>query len=128
MSNEKKKILIVEDDVFLRELISRKLVSEGYDIKQASDGEDGLRELKNEAPDLILLDLILPGIDGFEVLMRMKKDSELAHIPIIILSNYISPEENEEALKLGALFSLAKPHFMPSEILEIIEEVLEERE
>lgn len=125
MPNEKKKILIIEDDVFLRELISRKIVSEGYDIKQASDGEDGLRELKNEAPDLILLDLILPGIDGFEVLMRVKKDSELAHIPVIILSNLGQKEDIEKGLKLGAVDYLIKAHFTPQEIIEKVQYILE---
>jgi len=124
MPDEKKKILIIEDDVFLRELISRKLLSEGYDISQASDGEQGLRELKNEAPDLILLDLILPGIDGFEVLLRVKKDSELGHIPIIILSNLGQKEDIEKGLKLGAVDYLIKAHFTPQEIIEKVQYIL----
>jgi len=61
------KILIIEDDRFLRELIARKLKNEGYEIAEAVDGEEGLKKIKEEKPDLVLLDLILPGIDGFEV-------------------------------------------------------------
>ena len=67
-----KKILIVEDDRFLRELINRKLLEEGFDVAQAIDGESGVKKIKEEKPDLVLLDLILPGIDGFEVLSRIK--------------------------------------------------------
>lgn len=125
MPNEKKKILIIEDDIFLRELISRKLALEGYDIKQASDGENGLKELKKQAPDLVLLDLILPGIDGFEVLMRVKKNSELAHIPVIILSNLGQREDIEKGLKLGAVDYLIKAHFTPREIIEKVKYILE---
>ncbi|MDP3982260.1 MAG: response regulator, partial [bacterium] len=68
------KILIVEDDKFLRELIVQKLGKEGYDLVEAIDGEDGVAQAKKEVPDLILLDLILPGIDGFEALTQIKAD------------------------------------------------------
>ncbi|HDM32064.1 MAG TPA: response regulator, partial [bacterium] len=67
-----KKILIVEDDKFLRELIARKLRNEGYEVLEAVDGEEGLKKIKEIKPDLVLLDLILPGIDGFEVLAKKK--------------------------------------------------------
>jgi two-component system alkaline phosphatase synthesis response regulator PhoP len=97
------KILIVEDDRFLRELIARKLRNEGYEVIEAVDGEEGLKRIKEEKPDLVLLDLILPGIDGFEVLESAKKDSEIASIPVIILSNLGQREEIERGLKLGAI-------------------------
>ena len=67
------KILIIEDDKFLRELIARKLTQENFKISEAIDGEGGLKKIKEEKPDLVLLDLILPGIDGFEVLNKIKK-------------------------------------------------------
>ena len=81
------KILIVEDDRFLRELISRKLLAENYQVCEAIDGEEGVRTTKKEKPDLVLMDLILPGIDGFEALTRIKQDEETTAIPVIILSN-----------------------------------------
>ena len=84
---ENKKVLVIEDDKFLRELISQKLLKEGYDIAEAVDGEKGIEAVKKEKPALILLDLILPGIDGFEVLARIKADPGTSEIPIIILSN-----------------------------------------
>jgi len=119
-----KTILIVEDDKFLRELIAQKLLKEGYNISEAIDGEEGIKKIKTEKPDLILLDLILPGIDGFEVLSRMKADEKLAEIPVIILSNLGQREEIERGLKLGANDYMIKAHFTPREIIDKIKTVL----
>jgi DNA-binding response OmpR family regulator len=119
-----KTILIIEDDKFLRELIGQKLVREGYDILEAIDGEEGIKKIKTEKADLILLDLILPGIDGFEVLSRMKADEKLAKIPVIILSNLGQREEIERGLKLGANDYMIKAHFTPREIIDKIKSVL----
>lgn len=119
-----KKILIIEDDKFLRELIAQKLTKESFDISEAVDGEEGLKKIKEGSPDLILLDLILPGIDGFEVLAKMKEDSALAQIPVIILSNLGQKEDVEKGLKLGAADYLIKAHFTPVEIVEKIRTIL----
>ena len=118
------KILIIEDDKFLRELILRKLSDEGFDIVEAVDGEEGIKKVKAEKPDLILLDLILPGIDGFEVLSKTKEDPNSASIPVIILSNLGQKEEVEKGLKLGAIDYLIKAHFTPGEIIEKIKTIL----
>ena len=119
-----KKILIIEDDKFLKELIAQKLVKEGYNIAEAIDGEEGIKKVKSEQPDLVLLDLILPGIDGFEVLSKMKEDSSLVSIPVIILSNLGQKEDVEKGLKLGAADYLIKAHFTPREIIEKIKKAL----
>jgi len=119
-----KNILIVEDDKFLRELIAQKLTKEGYDASEAFDGEEGIKKIKEEKPDLVLLDLILPGIDGFEVLSKMKEDSALSSIPVIILSNLGQKEDVEKGLKLGAVDYLIKAHFTPGEIIDKIKAVL----
>jgi len=119
-----KTILVVEDDKFLRELISHKLLKEGFDIIEAFDGEDGIKKIKEQKPDLILLDLILPGIDGFEVLSKMKSDQELVPIPVIILSNLGQKDDVEKGLKLGAVDYLIKAHFTPGEIVEKIRNIL----
>lgn len=113
-----KKILIIEDDKFLRELIVQKLSKEDFGVSEAIDGEEGIKKIKEEKPDLILLDLILPGIDGFEVLSRMKEDPALTSIPVIILSNLGQKEDVERGLKLGAVDYLIKAHFTPGEIIE----------
>lgn len=119
-----KKILIIEDDKFLRELIAQKLFKEGFEAAEAIDGEEGIKKIKSENPDLILLDLILPGIDGFEVLSRMREDSILASIPVIILSNLGQKEDVEKGLKLGAVDYLIKAHFTPGEIIDKIKVAL----
>ncbi len=119
-----KKILIIEDDKFLRELISMKLQKEGYTIVEAVDGEEGEKKIREEKPDLVLLDLILPGIDGFEVLSRIKEDPTVSSIPVIILSNLGQKEEIEKGLKLGAIDFLVKAHFTPGEIIEKIKNIL----
>jgi len=118
------KILIVEDDKFLRELIAKKLIKEGFDVEEAIDGEEGLRKAREVLPDLILLDLILPGIDGFEVLKTLKDDPKLSLIPVVILSNLGQRDEVEKGLSLGAVDFLIKAHFTPEEIVEKIKLVL----
>lgn len=118
------KILIIEDDKFLRELIARKLIQENFEISEAVDGEEGLKKIKEEKPALILLDLILPGIDGFEVLTKMKEDPGLASIPVIILSNLGQREDVERGLKLGAVDYLVKAHFTPNEIIDKVGAIL----
>jgi len=112
------KILIIEDDKFLRELIVRKLSQENFDVVEASDGEDGIKKVKETILDLLLLDLILPGIDGFEVLSKIKEEPATASIPVIILSNLGQREDIERGLKLGAVDYLVKAHFTPNEIIE----------
>lgn len=118
------KILIVEDDKFLRELIARKLQKEGFSISEAIDGEEGLKKIKEEGADLVLLDLILPGIDGFEVLEKIKGDSATSSVPIIVLSNLGQKDDVEKGLKLGAVDYLIKAHFAPREIIEKIKKNL----
>lgn len=119
-----KTILIIEDDRFLRELIVRKLLGEGFNVCEAIDGENGLKKVREEKPDLVLLDLILPGIDGFEVLTRIKQDSALSLIPVMILSNLGQKEEVDKGLNLGAIDYLVKAHFTPGEIVEKIKNIL----
>jgi DNA-binding response OmpR family regulator len=117
-------ILVVEDDKFLRELMTQKLIREGFKISEAVDGEEGLKKIKEERPGLVLLDLILPGIDGFEVLTRMKEDPEISQTPVIILSNLGQREDVERGLKLGATDYLIKAHFTPGEIIEKIKNII----
>ena len=119
-----KKILIIEDDKFLRELIGQKLLKEGYDIVEAVDGEKGIKTIKDEKPDLVLLDLILPGMDGFEVLTKIKEDEGIAQTPVIILSNLGQKDDIEKGLKMGAADYLIKAHFTPGEIIDKIKIVL----
>jgi DNA-binding response OmpR family regulator len=119
-----KKILIVEDDKFLRELVARKLRAENYEPIEAKDGEEGIEKLINEKPDLVLLDLVLPNMGGFEVLEKAKKDPLVSSIPIIILSNLGQRDDVDKGMSLGAVDFLIKAHFTPQEIIEKINSVL----
>jgi len=120
-----KTILIVEDDTILRDLISQKLKKDNnYEIIESVEGEEGLKKAKEEKPDIILLDLILPGIDGFGVLEQIKKDPEIDKIPVVILSNLGQKEEIEKGMSLGATDFLIKAHFTLSEIVAKIKTIL----
>ncbi|MEK9175596.1 MAG: response regulator [Patescibacteria group bacterium] len=111
------KVLIIEDDKFLRDLIQQKLNKEGFLTVVASDGEEGVRVAQSEVPHLVLLDLILPGIDGFEVLKQLKGDQKTSSIPVIVLSNLGQKEDMERTLKNGAEDFMVKAHFTPNEIV-----------
>jgi len=120
----KKKVLIIEDENDLRFFIARALKEEGFEVIEAFDGEEGMEKAKKEKPDLILLDLLLPGISGYEVLTRIKKDPELEMIPVLILSNLGQQEEIERGLKLGAIDYLIKANFTLDEIVDRIKKIL----
>lgn len=119
-----RKILIIEDDKFLRDLIQQKLNKEGFTTVTAIDGEEGVRMAQSESPHLVLLDLILPGIDGFEVLKKLKEDQKTSSIPVIVLSNLGQKEDMERTLKDGAEDFMVKAHFTPSEIVAKIRATL----
>ena len=123
MSN-KKSILLVEDDEFLAELYATKLNLENFEVSLAVDGEKGLKMIKELKPDLILLDIILPKMDGFEILKNMKADPELKNIPVILLTNLSQKDEVKRGLDLGATDYLIKAHFMPSEVVKKIKQIL----
>jgi len=120
-----KKILFIEDEYGLQKAMVKMLTDEGYQVLSALDGEVGLKIVKKELPDLILLDLILPKKDGFEVLKEIKKDETTKGIPIIILSNLERMEDVEKALQLGATTYLVKTNYGLDELLEKIKGVIE---
>jgi DNA-binding response OmpR family regulator len=120
-------ILIIEDDEFLRGLINKKLSSAGFSVSEAIDGDKGVEKAKEDKPDLILLDLLLPTTDGFEVLSKIKNDPETASIPVIALTNLGQKEDVDKALKLGAVDYLIKAQFTPEEIISKIKDILEKK-
>ncbi|MEX0869865.1 MAG: response regulator [Candidatus Spechtbacterales bacterium] len=119
-----KKILLIEDDPFLTEIYTTKFEEVGYDIEVANNGEDGSNLAKETSPDVILLDIILPKINGLEVLTMLKKEEKLKNTPIIILSNLGAAEDVNRAIDLGANDYLIKSQYTPSEVVAKIEEVL----
>jgi len=102
----------------------KKLLTMDYDVTSAVDGESGLSMIKEIKPDVVLLDLILPGINGFEVLEKAKQDPEIADIPVIILSNLGQKEDIERGQKLGAADFMIKAHFTPQEVVNKIKTIL----
>lgn len=114
------KILVVEDDKLLRELLSKKLESDGYVVETAEDGETGLAAMRAHKPDLVLLDIIMPKKSGFEVIEAMKGDELLAGLPVMIVSNSGQPVEIERARAMGVKDWVIKTEFNPQEVLEKI--------
>lgn len=113
-----KKIIIVEDEEILRNLLQKKLTEEGYQVNVAEDGEDGLSKIRADKPDLILLDIIMPKMNGIEMLEEMVKDESLKDIPVIVVSNSGQPVEIDRAQKLGAKDWLVKTEFEPQEVID----------
>jgi len=133
-----KNILLVEDDPFLIDIYTTKLREESFSIEVATDGKEGLKKLREKKFDLLVLDIVLPKIDGWEILeklktelpkeakvkMRTKFSSPIKNLKIIVLSNLGQREEVEKGLKLGATKYLIKAHYTPSEVVEAVKEVL----
>jgi len=120
-------ILIVEDDDFLLQMYVTKLELEGYHVLSATTGTQGLKLALREKPDLILLDLGLPEMDGFEVLEKLKSDETGKNIPVVILTNFAQKEHIDRCLSLGADDYLIKAHFVPSEVIQKIKRILAEK-
>jgi DNA-binding response OmpR family regulator len=119
-----KKILIVEDEATLNKALLEFLTGEGFEILSALDGEKGLEMAKKELPDLILLDIILPKKDGYEVLDEIRKDEKTKNIPIIMLTNLESQEDILKALEKGATTYLVKSDYKLEDIVKKIKETL----
>lgn len=118
------KIVFVEDETTLQKMLSAALKEAGYDVITAADGEAGLAAVRSEKPDLVLLDLILPKMDGFTVLGEIKKDEVIAHIPVIVLTNLESIEDVEKVIALGATTYLVKANYDLPDIVAKVKEVL----
>ena len=123
----KTKILIIEDDQFLREFLFKKLSEENFEVLAAKEGKEGVELAQKEKPDLILLDLILPEKNGYEVLEDLKKNPLTSEIPVLVLSNLGQKEEIEEAFRKGAKDYLIKAYFSLEEIVSKIRLLLKKQ-
>lgn len=112
---EAKNILLIESDDFLADIYATKFRQEGFKVKRASDGEQGLKMLSREKPDCLLLDILLPKKDGFEVIKEARAKLEFKKMPIIVISNLGQKDDIDKALDLGANDYFIKAHFVPSE-------------
>ncbi|MDD5590185.1 MAG: response regulator [Candidatus Portnoybacteria bacterium] len=119
-----KVILFVEDEPTLQKTLGRVLEKEGYEVQSALDGQSGLALVKRIKPSLVLLDLILPKMDGFEVLQKIKADPEIKSIPVIVLTNLESSQDIEKALSLGANNYLVKANYELDEVIGRVKELV----
>lgn len=120
-------ILVVEDDTFLKNLIVPRLEQEGFKVEWASEGKTALEFLKKTVPILVVLDLLLPGIDGFQVLQEIRNEPRLKELPVIVLSNLGEQEHIDRAKMLGADDYLVKAHFTLGEITEKINKLISKK-
>ncbi len=128
IAEKPKKILMVEDDVAMRDIVIHKLLAHGFEVKEAEDGKKGIDMLLQEKPDLVLLDLMLPEVDGFKVLetVRTHPDPGIKKTPIIILSNLWSNKDILRAKDLQVQAYMVKAYFTTEEILNKINEILKQ--
>ena len=120
-------VLVVEDDSFLRKLLCDKLRHEGFELHEATNGQEALDFLKNNQPILMLLDLMMPDVNGLQVLEAVRRDERIKDIPVIVLSNVGEKQTIERIQQLGADDYLIKAHFVLDEIIERITKVLGKR-
>ena len=119
-----KTILFIEDESMLQKTFKDFLSQEKYNIISALDGEIGIQLAKEKKPDLILLDLILPHIDGFQALKTLKEDEDTKNIPVIVLTNLEGAGDVEKALALGATTYLVKANYSLGEVLEKVQKTI----
>ncbi len=121
------KVLIVDDDAFLLDMYSIKFKESGFSVEIAQNGEEAVEKVKELNPDVILLDIVMPKLDGFEVLRAFKKDKIAENALIIILTNLGQKEDIEKGLALGAADYIIKAHFTPSEVVAKVKSLLEKK-
>jgi CheY-like chemotaxis protein len=124
MGGHAKRILLVDDDRFLRKAAEATLRRHGFAVSTAVDGEDALRQVGREIPDLILLDLIMPKLQGFEVLRLLKQDPDTQQIPVIVLSNLGQESDVRQALEGGAVAYFIKSNLSLQELVSRVQENL----
>ena len=119
-----KKVLIVEDDQLIFSILSREISEAGFQVSNAYDGEQAIIITKDTHPDLVLLDILLPRKNGFEVLEALKADPDVANIPVVILSNLGQPEDIKRGRDLGAVDYMVKVEFEPKQIVAKVRTLL----
>ena len=123
---ERKKVLVIEDDTDVRSFASRVLELEGYRVLQAENGDEGLKLARKIQIDLVLLDLRLPGLDGWSVLEQLKSEPKLASIPVVVFTASVAVSQQTRALAAGAADYLVKP-LSASSLLKMVGRVLRQR-
>ena len=119
------KILLVEDDPFLVDIYSQKLKKAGFEVGVVTDGSKVLNAIKEQKPELLMLDIVLPEMDGWEILEELSKDSQFSTLKVMVFSNLGQKAEVEKGMKLGAVKYLIKADYTPSEVVEEVKKLLE---
>lgn len=122
--NRKWKVLLVDDDAFFLKMYATKFRNSGFRVITGKNVDEGLVLMKKEKPDIVFLDIYMPGKNGFYLLNKAKKNKELKDIPVVILTNYDSAEMRQKTCKGGALYFVSKAYKLPRELVEFTEEVL----
>jgi len=126
MSEEREySVVCVEDDPLILEILAFKFQKKNWQVVSAMDGETALKRISENRPDIVLLDILLPGISGYDVLEQLKKDSALQAIPVLVLSNYGQDEEIQKSLSLGAVDHLVKANVVLDDVVEIAKKIIE---
>ena len=120
-----KSILLIEDDPFIVDIYSKKLKEAGFSVGIASDGREALKKLEEKKPDLLILDIVLPNIDGWEFLRKIRNKPSLKDLSVIILSNLSQKSEIEKSKEFGAIRYLVKAYYTPTQVVEEIKTILE---
>ena len=114
----KGKILITDDDITLMDMYKLRLEAEDYEVITAADGEEAIAEIRKEKPDLVLLDIMMPKINGLDVLAELKKDEQFKHMPVIMLTALIQDVTKVKSLMTGADDYLMKSEVMPGDVIK----------
>lgn len=118
------KVLIVEDDPLMSRMYQKIFTFEGYEVVMAADGEDGLEKAKKETPTIILLDVMMPKMNGLEMLEKIKLDPASKSIPVIMLTNLAGEKDAETALSKGAVKYIVKSEYEPKQVVDMVKEIL----
>jgi CheY-like chemotaxis protein len=124
MTDAKAKILIVEDDPLMSRLYSKVFSIEGYEVRSAPDGEEGLTQVHKEVPTIILLDVMMPKMNGLQLLEKIKADPATKKIPVIMLTNLAGQADAEKAIAMGAIKYIVKSEYEPKQIVAMVKEIL----
>lgn len=118
------KVLIIEDDVPYRKVYSRKFQVSGFAVDTAANGEEGLEKMRSVMPDIVFLDIMMPKMDGFQVLEHAKADPALQHIPIVIITNLSTADDNQKLTQKGAAAIIVKSDTEPGALIDKATELL----
>lgn len=119
------KVLIVEDDVFMARMYLKIFTHDNFEVEIASNGEEGISKAKNNKPDIILLDIMMPKMNGFQMLEAIMADEQLKNVPVVMLTNLAGDQDIEEARKKGAADYIVKSNYTPRQIIDMVKRIID---